>query len=271
MKNSILITMLFVMFSLISKGQEVEDDQQLDSSVYYRNNVIFDRVVQHKLMEFPFKRIYSNTNNGIIGMMMLLSEDGYFGFSHSNFLKITNRYYNVMGLRDLEGNEAEIEIESDGTSYFRDSDGNTMSSFKESLNQMVIRDEAGEVYYLTFDWLSNLTELNTKSGYQLTIGKIKSGFEIKDNQNNVAEIKKQKNYVWVATYSNGKVISTKRGIWNSNSSIIEDGNSTFNIDYDIYTNNYKIKNNQGLNLVISNQFDPNFGKDLHHHDHAKDK
>ncbi|MGX1639863.1 hypothetical protein [Sphingobacterium sp. NPDC055431] len=266
MKNSIFISILFLMFSLTSMGQEIENHQLPDSSVFHRNNLIFDRIVQQKLMNFPFTRVYPSSDYGILGLMMVLSDDGYFGFSDSKYLKIFNRFYNVMGLRDLDGNEAEIEIESDGTSFFRGFNGNTMSSFKEAYNQMVIRDEAGEVYHLTFDWMSNLAEIHSESGYQLTINKIKSGFEVKDNQNNVAEIKKQKSSVWVATYSNGRVLSTKRGIWNTYNFISEDGKSTLNIDIDQYTNNIKIRNNVGMYLVISNSYNPNLVRD-HHHDH----
>ena len=265
------ITILFVLISLISRGQEIKDNQLPDSSVYHRNNEIFDRIVQQKLMNFPFSRVYPSGDYGVLSFMMILSEDGYFGFSNSKYLKLFNRYYNVMGLRDLEGNEAEIEIERDGTSFFRDFNGNTISSFKEAYNQMVIRDEAGEVYHLTFDWMSNLSEIHSESGYQLTINKIKSGFEVKDNQNNVAEIKKQKSSIWQATYSNGKVLTTKRGIWNSNYFISEDGKSTLNIDFDQYTNNFKIRNNEGMYLVISSSFNPNLPRDHHQHDHSSDK
>src|SRR5690606_23609912 len=119
MKNSIFISILFLMFSLTSMGQEIENQQLPDSSVFHKNNVIFDRIVQQKLMDFPYTRVYSSNNYGILGLMMVLSDDGYFGFSDSKYLKISNRYYNLMGLRDLDGNEAEIEIESDGTSFFR--------------------------------------------------------------------------------------------------------------------------------------------------------
>ncbi len=275
MKNSIFISILFLMFSLTSMGQEIENQPLPDSSVFHKNNVIFDRIVQQKLMDFPYTRVYSSNNYGILGLMMVLSDDGYFGFSDSKYLKISNRYYNLMGLRDLDGNEAEIEIESDGTSFFRGFNGNTMSSFKEANNQMVIRDEAGEVYHLTFDWMSNLKEIHSESGYQLTIKKIKSGFEIKDNQNNVAEIKKQKIFVWEATYSNGKILSTKRGIWNTHNFISEDGKSILNIDFDRNTDNIKITNNEGLYLVINNSYNPTLGK-VHqhqhqHHDQSSDK
>jgi len=259
------------MFSLTSMGQEIENHQLPDSSVFHRNNVIFDRIVQQKLMDFPYSRVYSSSNYGILGLMMVLSHDGFFGFSDSKYLKIYNRYDNLMGLRDLDGNEAEIEIESDGTSFLRDFNGNTMSSFKEANKQMVIRDEAGEVYHLTFDRISNLKEIYSESGYQLTINKIKSGFEVKDNQNNVAEIKRQKFFVWEATYSNGKVLSTKRGIWNTHNFILEDGKSILNIDFDRDTDNIKIRNNEGLYLVINNSYNPTLGQVHHHHDHSSDK
>jgi len=250
-KLSILsLLLMFLSFNLYSQDQF--NNLDIDSVAYSKNNELFERIVNQRLMNFPFKTLFPAPSE-ILNMMMILSSDGYFGYSGSRYLNLTNGWHNVMKLRDLDGNSSEIEINADGNNYFFDENDYSISSFQKTTQSFVIKDEDGEHYDVKTGWV-NLESISSESGYQITFEKIKKGYKIYDNQNNSVEIKKSKSYNYIASYSNGRIKESIGKFLSSNRSIFEDGQEILSFSYDTSLNYYIIKDNKGMNLTINNSF-----------------
>lgn len=252
MKKYIILSLLFIITSCYLFAQPSKQVNS-DSVNMQKYNKIFERVVQQKAINFPLRNLFPKQKD-FINLMMLFSSDGYFGYSKSQFLTLSNIWNDILELEDLDGYQADLEMVNNGFLRFRNGDGFSLSSFQKNKDQFVVRDEDNEVFTLKLDWLLNLQEVQSESGYHLKIEKIKSGHKISDNMGNYAEVTKVKSNIFKITDNNGNEQLANRGTWGAKSTITQGNTTIFSINYDLHADTYEIKDNQGTSLVVKNLY-----------------
>lgn len=258
MKNLTLAFLLFLSYSFPAFSQDFDDLEITDSVNYQRNNELFERIVDQYMLNYPLQAIFPN-NDYILNMMMILSEDGFLGFSNSRYLTIESRGDKRLRFRDMEGNMGFLKIGSAGNHEYYGPYGNDISSFQKSYDKYVIKDEIGNYYDLVFSWMT-LKSITSESGYELNIEKVKKGYLISDNQNNSAFIAKNGSGKKIATYSNGKIKESKGGILSLSYYVTEGQSNVFYLNNDYMTGSFEIITNKGVNLTIKKQ-----NIDISHH------
>ncbi|WP_156309157.1 hypothetical protein [Sphingobacterium endophyticum] len=251
MKNFTLAILLFLSLSCPALSQDFDDLEITDSVNYQRNNELFERIVEQYMLNYPLQALFPNNDN-ILNMMMILSEDGFLGFSNSRYLTIESRGGKRLRFRDMEGDIGYLKIGSSGNHEYYGPYGNNISSFQKSYDKYVIKDELGVYYDLVFSWLT-LKSITSDSGYVLNIEKGKKGYIISDNQNNSVFIAKNGSGKKIATYSNGKIKESKGGIFSLSYIVTEGQSNVFYLNNDYVSGSFEIITNKGVNLTIRKQ------------------
>lgn len=257
-----LVLLLTFSIGSINYGYSQLDSLSVtDSTIQSKNDLIFERIVDQRLMGFPIKDMFSDEFQ-IIAYMMLLSDDGYFGYSKSNYLSIVNGWPNFMVFKDIHGLTSELEINGKGNFTFYYPDGRTITSFRKGVYEFAIKDEHDVIYDLTFD-MWRLLSIKNSEGYSLDINRIKRGFSVIDNANNSVELKNSGISKMIATYSSGYTKRSEKTNFGYTNSILVDNQPIFSMKYDYISNNYLFKDSEGIELNMSNQYKPY----IHNHDH----
>lgn len=254
MKFYILIPLLFVLSTFKTIAQvypdstETTDSSSEMSEQEMEHKVLFDRIVQYKMLEksYPGVLFY---NDDILEMMMLFSDDGFFGFSESRYLTIESRFYNLIQFRDLDGNFAELQKGNDGNYQFYGSYGNNISTFKKGALNFVIKNETGNYYDLTYNWI-NLKKIESEDGYVITLKRSKKGLIIADNLNNSVIIKNNGSKKKIATYSTGEVLESQNGFMNFSGKVLKDNIPILDVKLNMLGDNVEVKDQYGVNITI---------------------